>query len=113
MWKAVLGSPSRGAFGVKIGEGSWVERKGSSASSRHRYGLVVCCLQQSDVHASFASWLRGVWVLVAFPVPADGDAAAAAGYGAELVLLSRTSVAVKNPNEAPFFFLMKHFIHHD
>jgi hypothetical protein len=102
VWKAVLGSPSRGAFGVKIGEGSWVERKGSSASSRHRYGMVIACLQQSDVHASFASWLRGVWVLVAFPVPPDGDAAAA-GYDAELVLLSRTSVALKDPNEAPFF----------
>ena len=98
VWKAVLGSPSRGNFCCKIGEGSWVERKGSSAPSRHRFGMVVALLRQSDVHSSYATWLRGMWVVVAFPVPPDG-AAAAAGYDAEVALLSRTSAVVKNANE--------------
>ena len=100
--QAVLGAPSRGNFDVKIGEGNWVERKGSTASSRHRYGKVIAVVQQSDVHVSYAAWLKGIWVPIAFPVPLPGDncaASSACSRDTEIVLLSRQSASVRDPNE--------------
>ena len=92
----------RGDFGVKIGEGNWVERKDSAASSRHRYGKAIAIVQQSDVHASYAFWLKGIWVLAAFPVPLSADSGAASSAlsrDTEVVLLSLQSVSVRDPNE--------------
>ena len=79
-----------------------MERKGSSASSRHRHGKVVAIVQQSDTTASCcAVWLKGIWLLIAFPVPpsTDGAAASAALHDTEIALLSRQSVSVRDPNE--------------
>ena len=99
--QAILGAPSRGAFGVKISEGSWVERKGSSASSRHQYGKVVAVVQQSDTTTAYASWLKGIWLLTAFPVlpSTDGATASAARHETEIAMISRQSVSVRDPNE--------------
>ena len=99
--QAILGAPSRGAFGINISEGSWVERKGSSESSRHRYGKVVAITQQPDTTASCAAWLKGIWLLIAFPVPpsTDGAAASATRHDTEIVMMSRQSVSVRDPNE--------------
>ena len=94
--QAILGAPSRGAFGIKVGEGSWVERKGSSASSRHRHGKVVAVVQQPDVTTAYASWLKGVWLLTAFPVlPSTDGAAASAALNLLAVALDRNTESVR------------------
>ena len=58
-------------------------------------------MQQSDTTASYAAWLKGIWLLIAFPVPpsTDGAAASAAFHDTEIVMLSRQSVSVRDPNE--------------
>ena len=101
--QAVLSAPGRGDdFGVKYGEGNWVERKGSTASSRHHYSKGIAVVQQSNMHASCAAWLKGIWVLIAFPVPLSADSGAASSAcsrDTEIVLLSRQSASVRDPNE--------------
>ena len=80
-----------------------MERKGSCATTRHRYGKVVAVVQQSDTTASFASWLKGIWLLIAFAVPppdgGGGASASAACHETEIAMLGRQSVNVRDPNE--------------
>ena len=99
VWQAVLGN-DRSKFGVRIGSGQFIRRKGASATDHHRFGVVVALVQQTDAGASYAKWLPGLWVVCAM-VRKRGEAASAASatnFMTEIVLLPRRSVEVVPSN---------------
>ena len=104
--EAVEASWSAQARSISVRVGDSLVAPSGSSSLRWRCrllcGKVIAVVQQSDVHVSCAAWLKGIWVPIAFPVPLPGDSCAASSAcsrDTEIVLLSRQSASVRDPNE--------------
>ena len=86
----------RSKFGVRIGSGQFIRRKGARGTEPHRFGVVVALVQQTDAGASYSKWRPDLWVVCAMARKRDeaGSSAAATPRTTEIVLLPRRSVEV-------------------